>query len=114
MPRLLRRLARYFEAENTGQIKYRQRHSKPQEYQGNLTQPLEKRSPILYKRDNKHSFLLNVNPVIEKKLYEAPKQLAPLLPSQQRMPRPVDGRRAMNEVELDAAASPYSKLQTSP
>lgn len=103
MPRLLRRLARYLEAESSGKIKFRQRQPQGQETEKRPAQPLKKRLPITYRRDRDRSFLLDVNPLIEKELYEVPKERAPLLPSEQRMPRPADGRRAMNQVELDAA-----------
>lgn len=114
MPRLLRRLARYLEAESSGKIKFRQRQPQGQETEKRPAQPLKKRLPITYRRDRDRSFLLDVNPLIEKELYEVPKERAPLLPSEQRMPRPADGRRAMNQVELDAAASPYMRMLCSP
>jgi hypothetical protein len=110
MPRLLRRLAQFLEAESAGKIRYRQRRPKSRDQQEKVVQPPDKRPPIVYKRDLGRSFLLDINPITEKGLYHVPKEPPPSLPSQQRVLGRSNGRRGMNELELDATASPYGKF----
>jgi len=107
MPRLLWRLAQYLEAESAGKIKFRQKRPAPREQQQEANEAREKRHPIVYKSTRTSSILLETNPIIEKDLYHVPKEPAPLLPFQQRIQGQSDRRRGMNEVELDAMASPY-------
>jgi hypothetical protein len=109
MPRLLPRLARFLELESTGKIKYRQRRTKTRENLKKVAQAVDKRPPIVYKQNQNRSFLLDVNPIIEKGLYHVPKEPRPSLPSEQRVEGRSNGRRGMNEIELDATASPYGK-----
>lgn len=110
MPRLLRRLAHFLELESAGKIKYRQRRPKTYDKQKKVAGPVDKRPPIVYKKNQDRSFLLDVNPITEKGLYHVPKEPPPSLPSQQRVEGRSNGRRGMNEIELDATASPYGKF----
>jgi len=109
MPRLLRRLAHFLELESVGKIKYRQRRPKTCDKPNKVAQPVDKRPPIVYKQDQTRSFLLDVNPITDEGLYNVPKELPPSLPSQQRVEGRSNGRRGMNEIELNATASPYGK-----
>jgi hypothetical protein len=107
MPRLIRRLAAFLEADAAGKIRYRQRKRKPLER--DETRPLPIESIPRLARGRTHSFLLDTNPIIDKKAYYIPKEPPPVLPSQKRTKKVVDGRRLMNAVEIDIMASPYGE-----
>lgn len=108
MPRLIRRLAAFLEADAAGKVIYRQRRPKVLEKpkSGKVPNPS---GPILA-RGRTRSLLLDTNPIIDKEAYYVPKQPPPVLPSQKRQKQVVDGKRLMNELEIDTMASPYGEL----
>lgn len=107
MPRLIRRLAAFLEADAAGKIRYRQRKRKPLE-RGETT-PLAAELNQRLARGRTRSFLLDTNPIIDKKAYYIPKEPPPVLPSQKRTKELVDGRRLMNAIEIETMASPYGE-----
>jgi hypothetical protein len=109
MPRLLRRLAAFLEADAAGKVKYRQtKRSNPNE----RSPPTEKVAgqPSLLARDRKRSLIMDVNPIVDKDAFYISREPPPVLPSQSRQKERVNGRRLMTTVEVEAMASPYGKL----
>ncbi|PVG00949.1 hypothetical protein CPB86DRAFT_812792 [Serendipita vermifera] len=113
MPRLLRRLAAFLEADAAGKIKYRQTR-KREAKEHNLPDRKLLGQPYIRARDRKRSLILDLNPIIDKSAFYTPRELPPVLPSPSRQKERVNGRRLMTPVEVEAMASPYARMLSSP
>ncbi|KAG8807899.1 hypothetical protein FRC19_006273 [Serendipita sp. 401] len=103
MPRFIRRLAAFLKADVAGEIKYRQRKRVIQPKK----QPLKERPPIVPNKNRRRSFLLDTNPIMNKKEYSIPRKPPPAIVSQSRTDENLQGKRLMSPIEMDVAASPY-------